>query len=223
MNNTQDFDVSVSGWSLLSFLNIQLEVAEAKLLKGGSFIELPLKIKQTKSCLNIKSKNQECFLHCTLASLKFNEIPIKKRDDPRSYEPFKNHLNIQNLNFPVTTRDIQMFERNNPYISVNIYKVKKDKVSGPLYITKEEKEHHVDLLYVGTPEKHHCVLIRDLSRLISQQSNARCKLHLCRMCLSYFKSSDDLLFHKKIGCGQQMVVMPLEKDAEIKFERFTAK
>lgn len=204
-------------------MNVQVDVAAAELMKGGSWIKLPERIVASRSCVNIRSRNQECFLNCILASLKYNDVNSKKRDNPDSYAAFRDEINIQNISFPISLRDIKIFEVNNPTISVNVYKLTKDKVTGPLYLTKEEKVHHVDLLYVGKPERHHYVLIRNLSALISNQSKARSVSHFCKTCLSFFKSEDQLLFHKQIGCGKQMVTMPPLHEAHIKFERFTAK
>lgn len=131
---SSEFDASISGWSLLSYINIQLETAEAELLTGGSWIKLPQKIRATGACLNIKSKNQECFVHCVLAALKLDDesIPANKRVEQDTYEAYKDLINLNELNFPLGIRDIKLFEKINPTISVNVYKLTKEKVSGVL-------------------------------------------------------------------------------------------
>lgn len=224
---SSEFDASISGWSLLSYINVQLECASAELLTGGSYIRLPEKINQTGACLNIKSKNQECFLHCVLAALKLDDprITPQKRVDPSTYEPFRDLINVDGLSFPMGIREIKNFENINPDISINVYKLSKDRVSGVLYITKEEKVNHVDLLYVGKPDRFHYVLVKKdkLSALMHSQSRTKWKKYFCKTCLGFFKSSEDLLFHKDIGCGKQMVIMPPPSEAYIKFERFAAK
>lgn len=162
-----------------------------------------------------------------LASLKLSDesITAKKREEQDTYEAFKDLINVNGLTFPMGIREIKIFERNNPSISVNVYKLSKNRVSGVLYVTSEEKENHIDLLYVGKPERYHYVLIKNdkLSALVRAQSKAKWKKHFCKTCLGFFKSSEELLFHKEIGCGKQMVIMPPVSEAFIKFERFTAK
>lgn len=122
------------------------------------------------------------------------------------------------MSFPPSFTDIALFERNNPAISVNLYGLnKKCCVTGPLYLTKNRKIDHFNLLYFERANKGHYCLIKDLIRLVKRQVTLhKDKIFLCESCLQFFASEFKYQSHK---CNGVLSVLP-EKCSILKFEHY---
>ena len=60
-------------------------------LRASTYLPLPTKIKDKKACLNIKNRDEKCFLWSVLASLH----PVQRRDHPMrvtKYVPYEHEL-----------------------------------------------------------------------------------------------------------------------------------
>lgn len=82
---------------------------------------------------------------------------------------------------------LSLFEAINPHISVNVFGLEGETVTGPLYHTKNRREIHVNLLLLQSGAKYHYCLIKDLARLL--RSNITKKQHqifICDSCLNHF-------------------------------------
>lgn len=92
-------------------------------MRGGTYIKLPPRVYNTQSCINIKNRDQYCFLWSILAGL----YPCDKNSDRcSSYPHFSKIFNINDMTFPPSFRDIKTFERNNVNVSVNIFGLDKN-------------------------------------------------------------------------------------------------
>lgn len=138
-----------------------------------------------KAVVNIKNDDDRCFMRNVLAK----HYPEKiKPERISSYTSFVNELNFSGITVPV--EDIDLFEENNPGISVNIYrwqtvlpdKLQPVKVSpfAPSYAQPDNK--HVDLLLVSDGDNFHYTIIRTMSQLISFTTKDCQKQELCRKC-----------------------------------------
>lgn len=56
-----EFEHCTSGWTFMSVSYLEMNINKYSPMRGGSYIELPLKIKNTKSCLNIQNNDNYCF------------------------------------------------------------------------------------------------------------------------------------------------------------------
>ena len=138
------------------------------------------------------------------------------------YEGLKDSLNCEGIDFPMRLSQIPKFERMNQ-ISVNVFAFE-DKTLFPLLITKETYDRHVNLLLLrklttDNAEVTHYVLIKDLGRLLHDQTNHKMKIYPCDYCLHRF-SRKELLENHRPYCqihGAQRVEMPAEKDKWLKF------
>lgn len=92
----------------------------------------------------------------------------------------------------------------------------------PLLTTDEEKEQHVDLLYLKDEKNSHYCLIKNLSRLVgAQKSKHSHSIHLCRRCLSHFGTEDLLKTHRDYCKQHEAVKIIMPKEGEtIKFKDF---
>jgi len=71
--------------------------------------------------------------------------PAKRNPERESsYPHYTSVLNLQDIQFPMTLKDITKFERLNR-VSVNVYTLEEQKIV-PIRLTDDKKEKHVNLL-----------------------------------------------------------------------------
>ena len=120
---------------------------------------------------------------------------------------------VNNLNLIKWGLSINIYHRNNQY---KIY---------PLSITKDEKENHIDLLFLKDDKgKTHYCLIKDLWKLVGrhQLTKDHKKRYLCKMCLNSFPCEKVLSDHKNY-CGLNKpakVILPDKADNIVEFKNY---
>ena len=124
----------------LDTMHLYINLHRLVLTRGSSYNELPQWLKSKKTVINPQSKDDECFKWAVIGA--FHHEDIKHHPDRisllRSYEK---HYNWKGLNFPVSIKKNDKFEKNNPGISVNVL------FSNEQYI------------YVWCQKKHlHCII-----------------------------------------------------------------
>ena len=163
-------------------------------LKGATYLPLPKRIKDKKAVLNIKNNDQICFLWSILAA----KHPVHWKDQPhrlQHYTRYENEINIEDIEYPVKVSQIARFENQNQEISVNVFGFENNELF-PLYITKERKELHVNLLLFSQGSQRHYCLIRDLSRLLGNLTQHNGQMFHCVYCLHGFVREDLLEAHE---------------------------
>lgn len=168
-----------------------------------------------KACINIKNfDDNKCFLYSILAIRFSKNFPKNQRNLPQTYTNLLDYFNTDGIKFPVTVKDIKLFERINAHreVSINVFGVEGQQIVGPLYSTHEEKRNHCNLLLLENKYKLHYVAIISMSRLLSSRiSSHTSEKYFCFSCLSHFNRGEDLEFHKEIGCGKIRTIMPTSK------------
>ena len=83
-------------------------------------------MKSKKAVINPQNKDEECFKWAVTEALHYEEIKDHRQriSLPRPYE---NQYNWKGLEFPVSIKRIDKFEKNNPGIAVNVLFSKKKK------------------------------------------------------------------------------------------------
>lgn len=99
-----ELELCESGWSYLSMSHLEININKYCPLRGGSYIDLPSVIKNSKSCINIKNNDNHCFLWCIVASL-FPQTRNVCRTS--SYPHYTSVLNVNGVNIVTcsTSRD----------------------------------------------------------------------------------------------------------------------
>ena len=151
--------------------------------------------------------------------------PVDK--DPQRVTKYKSleHEFDETLNgieFPVKLFDVSKFaKRTNT--SINVYCFDNGLVA-TLEVTKEEKEKHIDLLYLTEKDKNHYCWIKDFGRLVgSRVTKHKEKSCFCKMCLSIFHS-EEKLNDRKTYCGAHKPVkieMPKPGENILQFEQYS--
>lgn len=210
-----EFELSESGWTIDSISHLELNINKYNPLRAGSYVTLPAKILNTKSCLNIRNNDDFCFLWSIMAHM----YPASRNSNRvSSYPHFRNILNINGMSFPPTLDDLKIFEKNNPNISINVYGLEQNNdVSGPLYKTFKQKLTHVNLLFIEQNGRAHFCLIKNFEKLVHKQlTKNTSKIHLCQECFIYFNTEEKLFSH---NCERVKTILP-EPNSKLSFSHF---
>ena len=87
--------------------------------KGGSYIESAKWIKDQKSPINPKNKDDKCFQYAVTVALNHDKIN-KDLQRVSKIKPFINQYNWNDIAIPSTGKDWKKFELNNESIALNI-------------------------------------------------------------------------------------------------------
>ena len=99
------------------------------------------------------------------------------------FKPQKDNYDWSGLGFPVATKEIKEFEKNND-ISVNVLGVEGQKIHTCRKSKYDDRKNVVSLLLIADGEHMHYTAIKSLSRLLgSSNSKHERKQHFCLNCL----------------------------------------
>ena len=125
----QSFVQDGSAWQFKEVEQLEIHTTEHNPVKGSSYIDLPKWIKDKKAIINIKNKDDKCFLWCILRYLYPKEINGERIGDLKKYE-FS--LNTKGITFPITKYDINKFENLNPDLpGINVFYLDEKKCFRP--------------------------------------------------------------------------------------------
>lgn len=229
LTNLENFEANGSDPQLIEIVNLTLNVNKCNPLRAGSFIELPKFIKNRKAVVNIKNRDNYCFLWCLFKHF-YPDHPLSKnlnksisrKNELRAFNLFEKCFgNLKNYSFPFPLKSIPAFEKDKD-ISINVFVIDNDKIF-PFHITREKKELHVNLLLLEKDGKYHYCLIQNLSKLLrSQLSNHKNKIFICEQCLNYFYKERKLEKHVKIcmDVNKCAINLPSEDDKILKFKNY---
>ena len=108
-----------SGWRLHSVIKLELHTVRYNPLRGETWLPLPKELANKNAIINIKDKDNKCFLSCVLRALNpKNNHP--ERIDKKLKEK-ENTLNMDGIEYPDILKDIDKFENQNPTISITVF------------------------------------------------------------------------------------------------------
>ena len=210
-----------SGWTLSAIESIVLHTAKWDPLNAGSYIDLPEFLKNKKAIINMKNQDNECFKWCILRALNPKDNhPERVDNDLKSKQ---DTLNMKGIRYPVSFRDIDRFESQNPNISISVMGYNKDEQVYPLKVSKYTGcEHDIILLLIKDGENSHYCLVKNMSALIASQiNNHKGTRNICLNCFNSFKCKKSLDDHKEYCYNNECVktIMP-EKGTFLRFKNF---
>ena len=217
-----------SGWVFLEVENLTLHTDIWDPIKASSYIDLPKELKNKNAIINMKNENNnKCFLWCVLRALNPKDKNAERIDkDLKSKE---NTLNMEGIAYPVSLKDINRFEKQNPDISISVLGYSKDEKIYPLRISKftkvkkeDERKHNIVLLLIKDGDNsHYCYVKNESALLASQVNNHKGKIYFCLNCLNGYDEPEKLEKHKEY-CGEEESIkinMP-PPDTYIKFKNY---
>ena len=130
-----------SGFSLDNIMHLYMNFHRLALTRGSSYTELPVWIKSKKAVINPQNKDEECFKWAVIEALHHEDIKHhpERISLLRSYE---NQYNWKGLEFPVSIKKIDKFEKDNPGIAVSVLFSNKKSPKKNIY-TVRKSEHNV--------------------------------------------------------------------------------
>ena len=185
-----------SGWYFKEVVHFEIHTVDFNPMRGSSYITLPDWIMRKKALLNIKNKDNKCFLWCVLRYLHAKTKNAELLTDLRQYE---NSLNTKGIKFPMKVKDITKFEALNPGIpGINVFSVNENKKFYPLRMAKRNPQETIDLFLYEEDGKYHYLLIKSFSRLFRSQITSRTngKIFICKKCFTHHTKEE--LFQKHI-------------------------
>ena len=170
------------------------------LTTGSSYFPRPDWIARKKAIINPQNDDKECFKWAVITASKWMDIKFNPEHMP-NLRKFTDNYDWSGLRFPVSIKDISMFENKNG-ISVNVLVVE----DRDIYINsksdhKSDREINLLLISEGPTDpatteqgaasgdgRWHYTAIKSLSRLLaSKNSKNKGKQYFCINCLQGFK------------------------------------
>ena len=134
-----------------------------------------------KAKVNPHNNDEECFKWSVSA---VENIGMKDPQRVSNLRKFTDNYNWSGLKFPVSTKDIGVFETNNN-VSVNVLAVE----GRDIYIHRKgwRMGREINLLLISEDGINHYTAIKSFSRLLrSSNTKHKCKQYFCMNCLQGF-------------------------------------
>ena len=110
---------SGSGWRLHSIIKFELHTVRYNPLRGETWVQLPKELANKKAIINPKNKDNKCFLWCVLRALNPKDGNPERID--KKLKEKENTLNMDGIEYPVSLKDINKFEKQNPTVSITVF------------------------------------------------------------------------------------------------------
>ena len=182
-----------SGFSLDKIMHLSINFHKLVLTGGSSYNELQEWLKSKKAMLNPQNKDEKCFKWAVIAAL--HRKYIQHHPERISLlRPYENQHIWKGLEFPVSIKKIDKFEKNNPEISVTVLFSNKKSQKKNIYTVcrsgrnvKFKKQ--VNLLMIVDREKRNYTAIKNISRLLLKlNGKTKRSYHYCINCLNSFRT-----------------------------------
>ena len=119
MAKIEGYSKDGSEWVFKEVVQLEIHTTEYNPVNGSSYIDLPKWLKDKKAIINIKNKDDKCFLWCILRYLYPRDRDQERINDLKKYE-FS--LNTKGITFPIKENDINKSENLNPDLpGINVF------------------------------------------------------------------------------------------------------
>ena len=133
----------------------------------------------------------------------------------------ENTLNMKGIGYPVSLKDLNKFEKQNPTISITVLGYEGKRVYPLRNSDCTDRDNIILMLTEDGGVKHYC-MVKSINRLRSSQvTNGKRKEHFCLRCLYPFWCQEALNRHKEY-CGEYEAVkieLP-KKGTMLKFKNY---
>ena len=168
----------------------------------------------------MKNKDNKCFLWCVLRALNPTKDHPERVD--KELKPKENILNMEGIEYPVSLKDLNKFEKQNPTISITVFGYEGKSVYPLRNSDNTDREHNIILLWIEKGGVKHYCLVKSIERLLSSQvTKGKRKEYFCLRCLNPFWCKEALSRHQEY-CGEYEAVkieMP-KKGTMLEFKNY---
>jgi len=210
-----------SGWVVDRVLTLWIDIARYQPLRGGSYIQLPTVVRNKQAVINVKNNDENCLRWSLRAAL----FPVDKNPQRPSKYPTQDDLDFTGIDSPTPVSQIKQVEKQNN-LAINVFGWEKGIIVH--HISKQPGSMpRINLLLIEEAGKFHYTWIKDLNRLLHDQSKHDGRKHFCERCLHGYSREDLLEAHKPdcqgIGKTAVRVEMPEEGKNKLTFQNFYKK
>ena len=220
LERTATFQSMGSGWRLYSIIKLELHTARYNPLRGETWIPLPKELANKKAIINMQNKDNKCFLWCVLRALNPKGNHPERVD--KELKEKENTLNMDRIKYPVSLKDINKFENQNPTISITVYGYEEKEVRPLRNNNNMDREHKIKLMLIEKNGVKHYAWVKNTSRLLSSQvSKHNGKKYFCDRCLNPFWCEQSLNKHLEYCSNHEAVKIEMPKKGDkLKFENY---
>ena len=208
LNDIDAYQENGSGWYFNEVVQLEIHTVEFNPAKGSTYIPLPDWISNKKAIVNIKNKDEKCFLWCILRYLYPRDRDEERLTDLKKYE---NSLNTKGISFPMKLRDISKFEKLNPALpGINVFSVNNN-IFYPLRMAERDCLNTIDLFLYEEDGVSHYSLIKNFTRLIKTQKtkSKNGTIFICKKCFTHFTKEELLQKHIKYCSNNETVCVKM--------------
>ena len=243
----QTLTVRSSNWNVERISKFAISVIPYDPISAGTPFQLPSLLLKKKCVVSVDNGDDgKCFLWAICAEMNplYRHSSKRQRNKAKSTASYTNEmkkLQTYGLKFPMTIKQIPKFLRQNPKFSINVIgceqfdshkicPVTGEPISKlelyPLYVCKEVKEKHIDLILVDYKDKTHYCLLKQkegddqfgLSALLGKSGRPR--RYFCYHCLSGFSCTRTRDNHVKDCSLLKPCAVKFPKESMFAFNRF---
>ena len=220
LENMATFQRESSPLRLHSIIQLELHTVRYSPLRGETWIPLPKELADKKAIINIQNKNNKCFLWCV-----HREINPEKQNPQRLDKKLmgkENILNMEGIEYPVSLKDLNKFEKQNRTISITVLGYE-EKIVYPLRNSvNTDRDHNIILMLMEKDGVKHYCLVKNISHLLSfQATKGKRKEYFCLRCLNPFWCEKSLNEHQEYCNGYEAVKIEIPKKGTIlKFKNY---
>jgi hypothetical protein len=216
----EKFTNTETGLEIEGCTNLYLNIAKYEPLRGSSYIPLPKALENKKAIINVKNDDNKCIEWAIKAALYSDKFSSKEKNETSRYKRFPK-LNLD-VDFPTPISQIPKIEKQLD-LAINVYGFTINKANiFPYYISSKKKEERINLLLIQKDENYHYCWIKNLNRLLYDQTKHKERKYFCERCLHGFSKEILLINHKNycegINKSSTRIDMPIEGKNHIKFE-----
>ena len=195
-----------------SVINLELHTVIYKPLRGETYIPLPKELADKKAIINIKNKDNKCFLWSVLRALNPSKNNPQRLDQKLMGR--ENTLNMEGICYPVSLKDT--FEKQKTSLSITVLGYDGKSVYLLRNSKNTDREHIIVLILIEEAEVKHYCLVKDFSRLLSSQvSNHKGKHHFCSNCFNPFWCQKSLNRHLEYCNKHEAVKIKMPEEGTI--------
>ena len=212
--------VKGSGWRFHSIIRLELHVVSYNPLREETWVALPKELANKNAIINLKNEDDKCFMWSVLRALNPSKDHSERID--KKLKEKENTLNMEGMEYHVSLKDIDKFERQNPSISITVLGYEGKSVCSYRNSNNTNREHNVILILIEEEGVNHYCLVKNLSRLLSSQvSKHKEKHYFCLRCLNPFNTQKALDKHEEYCSNHEAVKINMpEKGTMLKFKNY---
>ena len=160
-----------------------------KPLRGETYIPLPKELAVKTAIINMKNEDNKCFLWCVLRALNPSKNNPQRLD--KELKGKENTMNMEGIEYPVSLKDLNKFEKQNPTISITVLGYEGKSVYPLRNSDCMDRDHNIILMLIEEGGVKHYCLVKSISRLLASQApKNNGKHYFCLRCLNIFWSKN---------------------------------